>query len=40
MKIVLSKNKELELDLNKLTSIMLVGRCGAGKTRTIKEILR
>lgn len=40
MKIVLSKNKELELDLNKLTSIMLVGRCGAGKTRIIKEILR
>ena len=40
MKNVLSKNKELELDLNKLTSIMLVGRCGAGKTRTIKEILR
>lgn len=40
MVIELSKNKELDLDLNKTTSIMLVGRCGAGKTRTIKEILR
>lgn len=40
MKINLGKNKDLELDLNKITSVMLVGRCGAGKTRTIKEILR
>lgn len=40
MKINLSKNKELDLDLNKVTSIMLVGKCGTGKTRTTKEILR
>lgn len=40
MKIVLSKNKDLELDLNKLTSIMLVGIFGTGKSRTVKEILK
>ena len=40
MKINLSKNKELDLDLNKVTSIMLVGKCGTGKTRTTKEILK
>lgn len=40
MKINLGKNKELELDLNKITSVMLVGKCGTGKTRTTKEILR
>lgn len=40
MKINLGKNKELDLDLNKTTSIMLVGKCGTGKTRTTKEILR
>lgn len=40
MKVELSKNKNLDLDLNKITSIMLVGKCGTGKTRTIKEILR
>lgn len=40
MKIELSKNKKLDLDLNKITSIMLVGKCGTGKTRTTKEILR
>lgn len=40
MKINLGKNKELGLDLNKVTSIMLVGKCGTGKTRTTKEILR
>lgn len=40
MVIELSKNKELDLDLNKTTSIMLVGKCGTGKTRTIKDILR
>lgn len=40
MKINLGKNKELDLDLNKLTSIMLVGKCGTGKTRTTKEILK
>lgn len=40
MKINLCKNKDLELDLNKITSIMLVGKCGTGKTRTTKEILR
>ena len=38
--IELSKNKELDLDLNKTTSIMLVGKCGTGKTRTIRDILR
>lgn len=32
MKINLGKNKELDLDLNKTTSIMLVGKCGTGKT--------
>lgn len=40
MKIELSKNKNLDLDLNKITSIMLVGKCGTGKSRTTKEILR
>lgn len=40
MKINLGKNNELDLDLNKITSIMLVGKCGTGKTRTTKEILR
>ena len=40
MKINLGKNKELDLDLNKVTSIMLVGKCGTGKTRTTKEILK
>ena len=32
MKVELSKNKNLDLDLNKITSIMLVGKCGTGKT--------
>lgn len=40
MKIELGKNKELDLDLTKITSVMLVGICGTGKTRTTKEILR
>lgn len=40
MKINLGKSKELNLDLNKTTSIMLVGKCGTGKSRTTKEILR
>lgn len=40
MKINLGKNKDLELDLNKITSIMFVGKCGTGKSRTTKEILR
>ena len=40
MKINLGKNKDLELDLNKITSIMLVGKCGTGKSRTTKEILK
>lgn len=40
MKINLGKNNELDLDLNKITSIMLVGKCGTGKSRTTKEILR
>ena len=40
MKINLGKNKDLELDLNKITSIMLVGIFGTGKSRTVKEILK
>lgn len=40
MKINLGKNKELDLDLNKVTSVMLVGIFGTGKSRTTKEILR
>lgn len=40
MKINLGKNKELELDLDKVTSVMLVGKCGTGKSRTTKEILK
>lgn len=39
MKINLGKSKELNLDLNKTTSIMFVGKCGTGKSRTTKEIL-
>lgn len=40
MKIDLGKNKDLELDLNKITSVMLVGIFGTGKSRTVKEILK
>lgn len=40
MKINLGKNKELELDLNKITSVMLVGIFGTGKSRTVKDILK
>ena len=40
MKINLGKNKDLELDLNKITSVMLVGIFGTGKSRTVKEILK
>lgn len=40
MKINLGKNKELDLELNKITSVMLVGKCGTGKSRTTKEILK
>ena len=40
MKINLGKNKNLELDLNKMTSVMLVGIFGTGKSRTVKEILK
>lgn len=40
MKINLGKNKELDLDLNKTTSVMLVGIFGTGKSRTVKEILK
>lgn len=40
MQIKLGANSELDLSLDKTTSIMLVGKCGTGKTRTIKEILR
>lgn len=40
MKINLGKNKELDLDLNKITSVMLVGIFGTGKSRTVKDILK
>lgn len=42
MKINLGKNKDLELDLdlNKITSVMLVGIFGTGKSRTVKDILK
>lgn len=40
MQIKLGANSELDLSLDKTTSIMLVGKYGTGKTRTIKEILR
>ena len=40
MKINLGKSKELDLDLNKITSIMLVGIFGTGKSRTVKDILK
>lgn len=40
MKINLGKNKDLELDLNKMTSVVLVGIFGTGKSRTVKEILK
>lgn len=40
VKINLGKNNELDLDLNKITSIMLVGIFGTGKSRTVKEILK
>lgn len=40
MNIQLNSECNMTLDLDKTTSIMLVGKCGTGKTRTIKEILR
>jgi hypothetical protein len=40
MKINFRKNKELDLDLNKITSVMLVGIFGTGKSRTVKDILK
>lgn len=40
MKINLGKNKELDLDLNKITSVMIVGIFGTGKSRTVKDILK
>lgn len=40
MKINLGKNKDLELNLNKITSVMLVGIFGTGKSRTVKDILK
>ena len=40
MNIQLNSERNISLDLDKTTSIMLVGKCGAGKTKTIKEILR
>lgn len=40
MNIQLNSERNITLDLDKTTSIMLVGKCGTGKTRTIKEILR
>ena len=40
MNIQLNSECNMTLDLDKTTSIMLVGKYGTGKTRTIKEILR
>jgi hypothetical protein len=40
MNIQLNSEHNMSLDLDKTTSIMLVGKCGTGKTRTIKEIVR
>lgn len=40
MNIQLNSECNMTLDLDKTTSIMLVGKCGTGKTRTIKEIVR
>lgn len=40
MKINFGKGKELDLDLNKTTSVMLVGIFGTGKSRTVKDILK
>lgn len=40
MQIKLGANSELDLSLDKTTSIMLVGKYGTGKTRMIKDILR
>lgn len=40
MDIQLNSERNMTLDLDTTTSIMLVGKCGTGKTRTIKEILR
>lgn len=34
------KIRDNPLDLEKASSILFVGKCGTGKTRTIKEILR
>lgn len=39
MNIQLNSEHNMSLDLDKTTSIMLVGKCGTGKTRTIKEIV-
>lgn len=40
MNIQLNSERNMTLDLDKTTSIMLVGKCSTGKTRTVKEILR
>lgn len=40
MDIQLNSERNITLDLDKTTSIVLVGKCGTGKTRTIKEIVR
>lgn len=40
MNIQLDSERNMTLDLDKATSMLLVGTCGTGKTYTIKDILR
>lgn len=40
MEIKLGKENNIKLDISKNNSMLLVGKCGTGKTKTIKDILK
>jgi ABC-type multidrug transport system ATPase subunit len=40
MEIKLGKENNIELDISKNSSMLLIGKCGTGKTKTIKDILK